>query len=113
MLRSGGWLYVAVPNGYSLEDRLFRLATKIAGSTRGPHIQKFTFETIPEIVHSHTHLTLISWHRLQAGFVWMMHPRIRWVRAPWVAGLTTLRKTGIDLLRNANFQYLFNKRNAG
>ena len=41
--KSGGRIFISVPNYKSFQDRIFRLATKIAGSKQGPHIQKFTF----------------------------------------------------------------------
>lgn len=109
VLSPGGWCYIAVPNSRSLEDRLFRLATRTAGSTRGPHIQRFTFENFQQL-SGQTDLKLQAWHLLPASFLWMMHPRLRRLRGPWIGLLKTLRRTGVDLMAGSNYQFLYQKR---
>lgn len=113
VLRPGGWCYIAVPNHRSIEDRIFRLATRIAGSTRGPHIQRFTFENFRALVAAHSSLDLVAWHLLPGAFLFMEHPRLRALRRPTVALLRTPRIVGVDLLREGNYQFLFRKGVAG
>lgn len=108
-LKPGGWCYVAVPNHQSLEDRLFRLATRWAGSTRGPHIQRFTFDNFQDLMRQQTGLKLQAWHLLQSSFLWMQHPKLRWLRKPWVALLKALQVVGLDLLKTGNYQFLLRK----
>ncbi len=109
VLKPGGWVYVAIPNYRSLEDRLFRLATKIAGSSRGPHIQRFTLENFQALVRKQTNLEPIAWHRLQASYLWMNHPKLRRFRKPWIRVLESLSRLGIDGFSNANIQMLLRK----
>lgn len=109
VLRPGGWCYIAVPNYRSLEDRLFRMATRVAGSTRGPHVKRFTFGNVVAMVRENTSLELQAWHPLQGSFLWMLHPRLRALRPAWIRLLTTLRCAGIDLLKESNYQFLFRK----
>lgn len=109
VLRPGGWVYVAVPNGLSLEDRLFRLATRVAGSTRGPHIQRFTLDSLRELAEKNTGLRVVAWHRLRASWMWMQHPRLRWLRAPWIRLLRLARFVGVDGFSDANIQMLLRK----
>lgn len=113
VLRPGGYLYIAVPDHRSLEDRLFRLATRLAGSTRGPHIQRFTPERFRDLAESTTSLRAVAWHRLAASWLWMDHPRLRPLRRPFIALLRLLRHVGIDGFSNANVQMLLRKPEAG
>lgn len=107
VLEPGGWCYVAVPNHRSLEDRMLRLATRVAGSSLGPHIQRFTFDNFVELASSCTSLRLVAWHRLDASFLWMMHPRLKRLRPVVVRALMLLRRCGLDLLKEGNYQFLF------
>lgn len=109
VLKPGGWCYIAVPNGRCLEDWLFRLATMVAGSARGPHIQRFTFRGFVDLVEAHTRLQLTAYHMLPASYLWMNHPRLRLLRRPVVGLLRTLRAGGLDTIRASNFQFLFRK----
>lgn len=109
VLRPGGWCYVAVPHYRSLEDRLFRMATTVAGSTRGPHIQRFTFANFRGMTEGGTGLRVQAWHKLRASYLWMNHPRIAWARSPFLAGLKALRFVGIDGFSEANYQFLLRK----
>ncbi|MDK2971811.1 MAG: hypothetical protein PWP23_1566 [Candidatus Sumerlaeota bacterium] len=109
VLRPGGWCYVAVPHHRSLEDRLFRLATSVAGSTRGPHIQRFTFENFKALAHGCSGLRLVAWHFLPASYLWMTHPKIAFARRPFLAMLRCLGMLGFDCFREANYQLLFRK----
>jgi SAM-dependent methyltransferase len=109
VLKPGGYCYIAVPHYKSLEDRLFRLATTVAGSTRGPHIQRFTFENVQQMVSACSSLELLTWHQLDASVLWMMHPRLRGFRPMVVSGLKLLRKAGLDLVRGSNMQVIFQK----
>jgi SAM-dependent methyltransferase len=109
VLKPGGWCYIAVPHYRSLEDRLFRLATRVAGSQRGPHIQKFTFDNFRSMTEENTQLRLAAWHRLQSSYLWMQHPKLRFARRPFLALLRGLRQLGYDGFREGNFQFLFQK----
>jgi SAM-dependent methyltransferase len=108
VLRPHGWCYIAVPNYHSLEDRLFRLATSIAGSTRGPHIQQFTFESFTAL-SSGCGFELQAWHILNSSYLWMRHPKLQMFRGNFIMLLKLLRRLGIDLLREGNYQFLFRK----
>lgn len=109
ILKPGGWCYIAVPHHRALEDRLFRLATRIAGSSRGPHIQKFTFENFRALAEDNTRLRLKAWHRLRSSYLWMEHPKLRFARRPFLALLRALSAVGYDGFRNGNFQFLFQR----
>lgn len=109
ILRPGGWCYVAIPHHRSLEDRMFRLATLLAGSQRGPHIQRFTFENFRSLAEENTSLRLVGWHVLDASFLWMTHPKLSWGRKPFLLFLRGLRAIGIDLFRESNYQLLLRK----
>ena len=109
VLRPGGWCYIAIPHHRSAEDRLFRLATRIAGSQRGPHIQRFTFDNFRRLTEDNTRLKIEAWHVLDASFLWMMHPRLHPLRKPFVRALQGLRALGIDCFREANYQLLLRK----
>jgi len=109
VLKPGGWCYIAVPHYRSLEDRLFRLATRLAGSQRGPHIQKFTFDNFRALAEDDTGLRLIAWHRLSASYLWMEHPKLRWARRPFISILRGMKHIGYDGFRDGNFQFLFRK----
>jgi len=111
VLKPGGWCYIAVPNHRSLEDRVFRLATSIAGSTRGPHIQRFTFLNFQAIVRQHTTFSLQAWHFLPASYLYLNHRWLRPLRWPFIAALRQLRAFHLyDGFGMANFQLLFRKR---
>lgn len=109
VLKPGGYCYIAVPHYKSLEDRLFRLATTVAGSTRGPHIQKFTFDNLCATTTSVSNLKPITWHHLNASFLWMQHPRLRLFRPLTVKVFLLLRAMGIDLVKDSNIQVIFQK----
>ena len=109
VLKTGGWCYIAIPNHRSLEDRLFRLATKVAGSTRGPHIQRFTFENFKHLVEKSSTLKLTTWHLLSGSFLWMNHPKLTKFRPATICVLKALQKARIDLLKNSNLQLVFQK----
>ncbi|MEQ8818688.1 MAG: class I SAM-dependent methyltransferase [Sumerlaeia bacterium] len=109
VLKPGGWCYVAIPNGYSLEDRLFRLATKVAGSQRGPHIQRFSFDSFRALAEENTGLRFQAWHLLRASWMWMAHPKLRWARGPWLGLLRAAGVVGVDGFAGANFQVLLKK----
>lgn len=109
VLRPGGWCYVSVPNYRSLEDRLFRLATRVAGSTRGPHIQRFTFANFQQLAVGDAGFELVAWHLLPASYLWMEHPKLRFARRPFIRMLRVLRATGFDGFREGNYQFLYQK----
>ena len=112
VLRPGGWCYVAVPNYRSIEDRLFRLATRLFGSKRGPHIQRFTFQNFRALAEGETLLRLRAWHLLPASFLFLYPRRTRWARRPLIALLKALRILGYDPFREGNYQFLFQKTDA-
>jgi SAM-dependent methyltransferase len=109
VLRPGGWCYVAVPHHRSLEDRMFRLATRVAGSTRGPHIQRFTFDNLKTLVERDAGFELQAWHLLGGSFLWMTHPRLAWARPPFITALNGLKALGLDLYRESNYQLLLRR----
>lgn len=109
VLKPGGWCYIAVPHHRSLEDRLFRLATRVAGSTRGPHIQRFTLQNLRTLIEDNTALRIQAWHPLRASYLWMNHPRLRGLRRPFIAILKSLRHIGFDGFREANYQLLLRR----
>jgi SAM-dependent methyltransferase len=109
VLKPGGWVYVAVPHHRSLEDRLFRLATRVVGSTRGPHIQRFTAGSFSRLVKNHTNLQIVAAHRLRASWMWMAHPRLKGARKVFIQFLGLLKSLGLDGFENANFQVLLRK----
>jgi len=109
VLKPGAWCYVAVPHHRSLEDRLFRLATKVAGSTRGPHIQRFTFDNFRAMTEQNTRLRFQAWHKLRASYLWMTHPKLAWGRRPFISALRIAKFVGIDGFSEANYQFFLRK----
>ena len=69
ILNPNGLLWIAVPNGYSFDDALYRFV--FAG---GGHINRFRFKALIEEVQGHTELSLIQSNLLFSGFVYFKRP---------------------------------------
>jgi SAM-dependent methyltransferase len=63
ILKPSGRLYVAVPDGRSFSDRLYRFLL-----TGGGHFQQFTFQSLVLLVEAETGLRLAAWQRLYSSF---------------------------------------------
>jgi SAM-dependent methyltransferase len=63
ILKPTGRLFVSVPDGGSLSDRLYRFL--LAG---GGHFQLFTFTSLVNLIESETSLHLVSWQTLYSSF---------------------------------------------
>ena len=66
VLRTGGRLFVSVPDGRSFSDRLYRFL--LCG---GGHLQRFTFESIVRELESGTGLNLAGWKELATSFIFV------------------------------------------
>jgi SAM-dependent methyltransferase len=69
VLRETGLLYLSIPNGAALEDRLFRLL-----SGRRYHVQKYSFHSLVRLVYRRTTLRLVSFADWPAGYTWLRKP---------------------------------------
>jgi hypothetical protein len=69
ILKTNGFLWIAVPNGFGFDDRVYRLL--YAG---GGHVNRFTFETIRRSVESITGLRLLEWNTLLTSFTYCRRP---------------------------------------
>ena len=66
VLKPDGRLFVSVPEGASLTDRLYRLL--LCG---GGHFQRFTFDSLVSAVESGTGLHLAAWRELTTSFIYL------------------------------------------
>lgn len=69
VLKPGGFCWIAVPDGYSLDDRLYRFL--FAG---GGHLSRFSVESFLRAVQEATELNLVSFKDLFSGFVYLAPP---------------------------------------
>jgi SAM-dependent methyltransferase len=69
VLGENGLLYVSIPNGAALEDRLFRL---LSGGRY--HFQKYSFHSLLRLVYQRTTLKLVSFADWPAGYTWLRKP---------------------------------------
>jgi len=108
--KDGGLFYVSIPNSASLEDRLYRLASRQHG-----HLQKYSFQSFLRHVYGLTGFKLLSFAEWPAGFSWMNGVRY-WSRAyPVVQALIKATRTFFskDLRLNSNFLFLFRLESTG
>lgn len=73
ILNSNGLLWVAVPNGYSFDDALYRFILDGGG-----HINRFRFRALIEEVQGHTELSLIQSNLLFSSFIYIYLRRLTW-----------------------------------
>lgn len=69
VLKADGFLWAAVPNGWSLDDRLYRFLFKGGG-----HVNRFSFESFLAAVHESGPLCAVSYKNLRSGFVYLKPP---------------------------------------
>ena len=69
VLRPGGFLWVAVPDGYTLDDHLYRFVFQGGG-----HVNRFTLPHLVESIESDTRLRARSYKKLYTGFVFLNPP---------------------------------------
>jgi SAM-dependent methyltransferase len=69
VLKAEGVLWIAVPNGYSFDDALYRRIFQGGG-----HLNRFTFDGLVESVQTHTTLKLQQSITLFSGFVYLKTP---------------------------------------
>ena len=69
VLRPGGWLWIAVPNGNGFDDRLYRFMFEGGG-----HVNRFTFDTLIAEVQTLTGLQLLQTCDLFSSFVFLQRP---------------------------------------
>jgi SAM-dependent methyltransferase len=69
ILKPGGHLWAAVPDGSAFDDRLYRYL--FAG---GGHVNRFTLQSLIETVESQTHLRAAKYKKLYSGFVYLNPP---------------------------------------
>jgi len=69
VLKPGGMLWIAVPNGYSFDDALYRFTDAGHG-----HVNRFRFDRLVEEVERQTDLKLIQSISLFSGFVYLKKP---------------------------------------
>jgi len=75
ILNSRGILWIAIPDGYSFDDALYRRIF-----SGGGHVNRFTFSRLVEDIHIHTDLKLVQSVTLFSGFVYLKKPTPEQVR---------------------------------
>ena len=66
VLKPGGYIWISVPNGFGLDDLLYR--TLYAG---GGHVNRFSFKSMVDAVESNTGFRLLQSNLLFSGFVYV------------------------------------------
>jgi SAM-dependent methyltransferase len=69
VLRPTGWLWIAVPNGYGLDDRLYRLVFEGGG-----HVNRFRFKDLISEVEQLTGLQVVRTCDLFSSFIFLHRP---------------------------------------
>ena len=69
VLRPSGWLWIAVPNGYGLDDHLYRFVFEGGG-----HVNRFRFKELISEVEALTSLQLIQSCALYSSFIYLHRP---------------------------------------
>ena len=69
ILKPTGLLWVAVPNGYGLDDALYRCVFEGGG-----HVNRFRFRQLVDEVQTRTDLRLIQFNQLFSGFIYLKRP---------------------------------------
>lgn len=83
VLRPGGSLWVAVPDGWCLDDRLYRFLFQGGG-----HVNRFSLASLVEVIENGTRLRARSCKKLYTGFVYLNPPDPR--KLPYYPWLTRL-----------------------
>jgi len=69
VLKTGGHLWAAVPNGFSFDDRLYRLVFRGGG-----HVNQFSLQSFVERLESGTELRALHYKMLHSGLVYLNPP---------------------------------------
>ena len=69
VLKSDGWLWVAVPNGGALDDKLYRFLF-----SGGGHVNRFGREKLVAEVHERTGMRLVAHCDLFSSFIYLQKP---------------------------------------
>jgi hypothetical protein len=69
VLRTQGWLWIAVPNGNALDDHLYRLVF-----SGGGHVNRFSHDALVQEVQQATELRLVAECSLFSGFIYLRRP---------------------------------------
>ena len=69
VIKPGGYLWVAVPDGFSFDDGLYRFLFRGGG-----HVNRFSFQSLVETIESGTELRALRYKKLHSGFVYLNSP---------------------------------------
>jgi SAM-dependent methyltransferase len=69
VLQPEGWLWIAIPNGYGFDDRLYRFVF-----TGGGHVNRFTREGLVNDVQTITGLSLVAICDFFSSFIYLKKP---------------------------------------
>ena len=89
VLKSNGFLFATIPDGYSFSDGLYRWWAKGGG-----HVQRYTFRSFQQTVESGTNLQLLHAHRLFSSFLYLNPPASAFPYLPRRAKLLGLLPEG-------------------
>ena len=112
VLCPGGLLAVAVPNSHCFEDRAYRFVSHVYKYAllhfrkRIEHVQIITLDGLSRDLGGRGFRLLR--HRVEgAGYCWLEIDQLRPFREPTLALLRLLRRSGIDLFRDANYRMVY------
>ena len=82
VVKPGGWIFVAIPNGWSLSDNLYKAWKSVFLVFKGepiPHVQRFTKSAVPKLFEdSRCDVRYVA--RIGESWEWLSkHPAIRGV----------------------------------
>jgi len=78
VLTPDGFLWISVPNGYGVDDRLYRFLY-----VGGGHVNRFTFSGLKTAVESKTGLALLKFNILTSSFIYCKRaPASTWQYLP-------------------------------
>ena len=69
VLKSDGWLWVAVPNGSALDDTLYRFLF-----SGGGHVNRFSHDNLVEEIRQITGMKLVAQCDLFSSFIYLQKP---------------------------------------
>jgi len=69
ILQPDGWLWVAVPNGSALDDKLYRYVF-----SGGGHVNRFAHDSLVEEIHQKTGMRLVAECDLFSSFIYLKKP---------------------------------------
>jgi len=69
VVKPGGHLWIAVPDGFGFDDHLYRWLFEGGG-----HVNRFSLETLVQMVEMDSSLRAIRYKRLHTGFVYLNPP---------------------------------------